>query len=70
MTPELSRKIASVLGVRAIEPDDRARVLRAADAVESWDELPDEIRALLDRLATEPTYEDLLRGGADGGRPA
>lgn len=62
MTPDLSRRVASILGARPVDPDDRERILAAMDASETWDDLPEDIRALLGGLATEPTYEELVAG--------
>lgn len=63
MNPDLSRRIAAIVGARPVDPDDRDAIVDAAQVAESWEELPAEIRALLERLAGQPTTDELLSDG-------
>lgn len=53
MNPDLSRQIAAIVGVRWVEPDDRQRIWDASQSVDTWDELPADIRGLLDGLSQQ-----------------
>lgn len=64
---DLSQRIADIVGVRPVDDDDRALIAAAAETAQSWSDLPADVQALLGRLASEPTLEELLSGRPAGG---
>lgn len=59
-SPQLSRRLARVLGSRLVDPRDRATVVAAADAVDDYEDLPAEVRDLLAHIETQPTHRQFL----------
>lgn len=50
MGPELSRRLGRVLGRRPNAPQERFKIVDAAQDVETWDELPEPIRKLVEEI--------------------
>lgn len=60
-SPEVSQRVAAIVGVRQVPPDDRFAIAAAVDvdSVEVWSDLPRDIRLKLLLLQAEPTYDEL-----------
>lgn len=58
MTPELSRQVGRILGKTHTPPpfEERERIIAALSGAETWDDLPDDVRALLQRLERAPGF--------------
>jgi hypothetical protein len=50
MSPEVSRRIAGIIGRHFVTPLERDRILAAAQGVEIWDGLPSTVRTLLGEI--------------------
>lgn len=55
-TPELSREVATIIGKAWVPPssEDRNKILDAMDDVETYDDLPEDIKSLLDEIKNQP----------------
>lgn len=53
---ELSRRVGRILGAHVVLPDERESVVNAMDdeEVETWDDLPADVRELLTEIETRP----------------
>ncbi len=53
---ELSRRVGGIVGAHVVGPDERQRIIDAMepDEVETWDDLPEDIRELLEEIETRP----------------
>jgi hypothetical protein len=47
MNPDLNRRLARALSAHPVSPEERRIVIKAAEQVETWDALPDTVRALV-----------------------
>lgn len=56
MTPELSHRLAEVLGTHVVSVEERQMVEAAAIQVETWEELPASIQALVVQIEARPWY--------------
>jgi hypothetical protein len=54
MTPELSRRVGSILGGHLADPAERTRIAQALTQAEVWDDLPGDIRSLLKEIERRP----------------
>ena len=54
MTPELSRRVGTILGQHLADPAERARIAEALTQAEIWNDLPADIRALLEEIERRP----------------
>lgn len=78
MGPELSRRLGAVLGSRTVPMAVRLQVIAAAATAQTWDDLPDDTKRLIEDLdrdddqaaAVEPgTARSLLAAFDRGGDP-
>ncbi|ROO51068.1 hypothetical protein EDC02_5932 [Micromonospora sp. Llam0] len=53
MTPDLSRRLARALDIGAATPEQRERVIAAAQQARTFDQLPEPIRRLVERLEAD-----------------
>lgn len=53
---ELSRRVGGILGAHVVLPDERESVVNAIEdeEVETWDDLPADVRDLLEEIETRP----------------
>jgi transposase len=54
MTPELSRRLGKALGQHVVTPDERSMVTSAAEQVDTWEQLPALVRALVEEIEARP----------------
>jgi len=54
MSPELSRRVGAIVGAHPVTPDEREQIIAAVQSVEDWDELPADIRELLESIQQRP----------------
>lgn len=54
MTPDLSRRLGSALGRHIVTPAERKAILRAATRADRWDDLPADIRQLVEQIEQRP----------------
>ena len=50
MSPDVSRQLGRILGRHVVRPDERDRIIGAARDAEVWEDIPADIRALLDEI--------------------
>jgi hypothetical protein len=55
MGPELSRRLGRALGTREVTPAERATVAKAAEAADTWEDLPEPVRKLVTAIEERPT---------------
>lgn len=59
MTPEVSRRIAAILGRNFVYPAERELIIGSAMAATQWEDIPQKTRDLLEEIskrgAAEPT---------------
>ncbi len=55
MGPELARQLAAIVGPRMVSMPERLRIGSAALRVETWAQLPQDVKALLARIEARPT---------------
>lgn len=60
--PGLSHRLADALGGRAVDLDERRRVVDAAALAEAWADLPADVRELVEDIETRPGWLGTARG--------
>lgn len=72
MTPDLSRRLGEAVGTKYATPAEQRQIRDAARDAESWDDLPEDIRALVESIESRPdpwvqfaTVEDELDRSED-----
>jgi hypothetical protein len=54
MEPEMSRRLAAILGLHPVSMRERLRVVVAAQQARDWDHLPDDVKVLLAEIERRP----------------
>ena len=54
MTPELSRRLGEAVGTKYVTLDERHLIQDAAASAEAWDDLPSDVRALVEAIEARP----------------
>jgi hypothetical protein len=69
MSPEVCRRLGSILGRNWVYPEERSRVIAASIDARTWDDIPRVIRDLVDAIGRrgfrepkiQPTFADAPR---------
>jgi hypothetical protein len=58
---DLSHRLGEALGTRTVTAAERAVVFDAAIAVDVWDELPGDVRRLVEQIEQRPGWVDAAK---------
>jgi hypothetical protein len=54
MGPDLCRRLGRALGTHEVTPAERTTVARAAEAADTWEDLPEPVRKLVTAIEDRP----------------